>query len=499
MVQVKIELAKRDALISAKEATTSVVKKLKLQFRNKINLPVYTGQTILGENQKPIQIALVDALTDQIVTTGTDSAAKLEILGFRVGGCDDEDEGSWSYAELQEKVLSERRGRRILQGNTHLQLKEGVGFANKFWFTHNSEHTRNGLYRLVAVIEDADLMNGVEVALTETFVMKDYRFTYHEKHPCPALSDKVYRLQKISHNGNRYRRLKDAAVYTVKDLLRLLYTDPNQLEDILNLKASSKSWDEIVNNAQASNGVFLYLNPRNKVKAGVVLDAKLQLKALIVEPHLYVAANQLTEQQKVETQDLVKFASEHFDLLRPFDHEAALKDHLQSGTSLPPVRIKDGSPRPPLQVTKASHSLNNSNHKPIVTTQSERGKEKVLDDSEIPSTNYYQEHISLHSANYGAAAEPGTSSQAVESFLDTIFDINGPIMESLQLDSFLNEIRGILNDGPSECQLNPEMVSLCNIARERWTKVSKLLRRNSVRERIGLSRGIQPLKKQRCC
>ncbi|MFS7999559.1 hypothetical protein Hanom_Chr12g01167721 [Helianthus anomalus] len=57
---------------------------------------------------------------------------------------------------------------------------------------------------------------------------------------------------------------------------------------------------------------------------------------------------------------------------------------------------------------------------------------------------------------------------------------------------------GILNESSNECQCNPAIVSLCNIARERWTKVSKLLRRNSVRERISLSQGIQPLKKQRC-
>lgn len=68
---------------------------------------------------------------------------------------------------------------------------------------------------------------------------------------------------------------------------------------ILKLKAASKSWEEMVNNAQASNGMFLYLDPRNELKTGVVLDVKLQLKALIVEPRLYIAVNRLTEQQKV--------------------------------------------------------------------------------------------------------------------------------------------------------------------------------------------------------
>ncbi|KAI3761347.1 hypothetical protein L1987_51760 [Smallanthus sonchifolius] len=435
-VKQEIELAKQELLISMKEnpenkASTSVLKKLKLQFRNKIALPAFTGMPLLGENKKPIEIALVDSLSGEIVI----SAAKLEILGFRVG----DDDGSWTYEDLQEKILSARNGRRILQGDTH-----------------------------------------------------------REKHPCPSLSDKVIHLQKISPNGARYKRLKNAEVYTVNDLLRLLYTDPKQLEKILELKASCKCWDAIVKNAQASSGMFLYLDPRNEHKTGVVLDAKLQLKAVIVEPHLYIAVNQLSEQQKANTQDLVKFASEHFDMLRPFEHETSLKEHLQPGALLPSVRITDGPPRPSSQVTKASHGLTNSYHKPFVTTQSERGKEKVpFDDEMIHSTNEYVPN----GLNFGIATEPGTSSRSVESFLDTCelmnkFDINSPM-----LNEFLKDAIDFLNESPNECQSNPATVSFCAIARarSRWTKVSKLLRRNSVRERISLSQAIQPLKKQRCC
>ncbi|KAM0060554.1 putative CALMODULIN-BINDING PROTEIN60 [Helianthus debilis subsp. tardiflorus] len=506
---VRDELAKQKALISLKEipenkVSTSGPKRFKLQFRNKIALPVYTGRPLSGVNDTHIEIAVIDALSGQIVNTGAESSAKLEIFGFRVG---DED-GRWTYAEFQEKILSERKGKRTLQGKTSLQLKEGVAFVDKkISITHNSGHTRNGLYRLVATVVDAALMDGVEVAWTETFLVKDNRITYHEKHTRPSLSDEVYRLHEIRHNGPRYQRLKEAEVYTVKDLLKLVYADPKRLEKILKLKASSNSWNKIVKNAQASNGMFLYLDPRNEQKSGVVLDVKLQLKALIVEPRLYIAANQLSERQKVETQDLVKFASEHFDLLRPFDHETALEEHLQSGTSLPPVGVADGPPRPSSLVINTSNSLNNSKGKPFVTTQSERGKEKVaFDDETVPSTNDYQEHVSFHPSNLnspsvfnsGAATEPGTSSQVVESIFDAILDIDSPILCS-QFNSILNEMCGILNESSNECQCNPAIVSLCNIARERWTKVSKLLRRNSVRERISLSQGIQPLKKQRCC
>ena len=67
---------------------------------------------------------------------------------------------------------------------------------------------------------------------------------------------------------------------------------------ILKLRASN-IWNDIVNNAQASSGMFLYLDPSNQEKTGVVLNAKLQLKGLIAEPHNYVPVDQLSSKQKV--------------------------------------------------------------------------------------------------------------------------------------------------------------------------------------------------------
>ncbi|KAF5811127.1 putative CALMODULIN-BINDING PROTEIN60 [Helianthus annuus] len=171
--------------------------------------------------------------------------------------------------------------------------------------------------------------------------------------------------------------MQDEKVETVRDLLILLYTDPKQLENLLELKASSKRWVEIVRNAQASNGMFLYLNPR---KSGVVLDVRRQLKALIVEPHLYTPA---------EAQNLVKFASEHLMALDYFEDETSLKKHLQSDhgfTSLP--SITGGPPTTSSQVVVAC--LNNLNQTPFETSQSEQGKEKVpFDDEMIYATNYF--------------------------------------------------------------------------------------------------------------
>ncbi|MFS7971814.1 putative CALMODULIN-BINDING PROTEIN60 [Helianthus anomalus] len=498
IVEERLGVAKQEHLASLKEnplkktrASTSVLRRLKLKFRNRIGLPVYTGIPLLGENHTPIEVALVDTLTEQIVNTGTESTAKLEIMGFRV---DDDDDGGWTFKKFQERVMSERKGRRILQGNTCLQLKDGIGFVHEVRFTHDSKHTKNGSYRLGAIVVDAALMKQVEGACTETFVVKDKRSKFYENHPYPFLSDKVYHLENIRYKGTRYKRLQDENVETVRDLLILLYTDPKQLEDLLELKASSKRWGEIVKNAQSSNGMFLYLDPR---KSGVVLDVRRQLKALIVEPHLYTPVNHLTDRQEDEAQNLVKFASQHLKALDYFEDETSLKKHLQSDpgfTSLP--SITDGPPTTSSQVAEACS--NNLNQTPFETSQSERGKEKVpFDDEMIYATNYYQEHISFHPPTLngpnGVNFWSATSSQAAEPLIDTFGLVNTPDISS----DIINYVSAILSESPNvECL---STVSVCSIAGTRWRKVSKLLRRNSVRERIGLSQGMQPLKKQKCC
>ncbi|PWA94216.1 CALMODULIN-BINDING PROTEIN60 [Artemisia annua] len=553
LVEEQIGLAKQETMKrnAVNNTSTSDLKNLKLQFRNEIALPVFTGMPLLAKNQTPIEIALVDVVTDKIVNIGFASTAKLEITGFRVG----DDIGGCTFEEFQERIVSERKGKRILQGDTCLQLKEGVGFIHKISFTHNSKHTKSGLYRLRATVVDAALMNEVEVAWSETFVMKDRRSTYYEKHQHPFLSAKVYHLQQISYKGTRFKHLKDAGVITVKDFLTLLYTDLARLEDILDLKASSKIWNDIVKSAQSSNGLFLYLDPSNERKTGVVLNVKLQLRALIVEPRQYIPVDHLSHTQKANNQSLVKFASEHLEMVEPFEDETSLTEYLQSGTgltslpfasqSLGTCKITNGPPTPFSQVTYASsglteatESVNNSNFHTgqstndtsIVTSQSERGKEKVtFDDERVYSKNYYQEYILSHPPNPEGlykldsltttahnATEPGSSSPAVKSLLDAFgidkYDLfNQSIEEWEDLQHLMNNDYDIhlecLNNewhsDPADSDagvvtMAAQSVSVA-IAGTRWRRVFELLRGNFVRKRISRSQGIQSHKKQRCC
>nr|GEW70265.1 calmodulin-binding protein 60 [Tanacetum cinerariifolium] len=384
-------------------------------------MPVYTGKPLLGENGTAIKIALVDAITGQTVSTGPESMAKLEIVGFPVPG-DDNNDDSWTFEDFQEKIMSDKKGKGTLKGNTFLHLKEGVCFISDIHFTHTSEHNKKGWYRLGAGIVDAALMNGVEVARTEAFSMKDGRAIYSEKCLHPRLSDKVSHLHQIGNKGTRYERLEKANVKTVRDMLILLYTDQKRLEDILKLKAASKIWADIVNNAQASNGMFLYLDQSNEPKAGVVINAKLELKAFIEESHRYIPVNQLSDKQKANSQLLVKLAIKHLKTLKYFEDETSIKRSLQSSTSIISSQSENrglwtcktamGPPRPSSHETYSSPDLTESpnnlnsnmgqhtNRAPIVTPQPDTLKEKVpFDDVNLYSTNDAEHNFGTFTAH----------------------------------------------------------------------------------------------------
>jgi hypothetical protein len=56
-----------------------------------------------------------------------------------------------------------------------------------------------------------------------------------KRHP-PELDDEVYRLEEISKDGTYHKRLQNAEIFTVKDLLKALNNDANKLrKDVENL------------------------------------------------------------------------------------------------------------------------------------------------------------------------------------------------------------------------------------------------------------------------
>ncbi|WOL20437.1 hypothetical protein Cni_G29242 [Canna indica] len=89
---------------------------MQLKFKNKLSLPTFTGSRIEGEDSSTISVALVDALSGQVVTT---------------------------------------------------DLTEGIGVLGELSFTDNSSWIRSRKFRLGARIVDGHFNRIAERGLTE--------------------------------------------------------------------------------------------------------------------------------------------------------------------------------------------------------------------------------------------------------------------------------------------------------------------------------------------
>ena len=71
----------------------SAGRELRLQFRNKLALPLFTGGKVEGEGGAPIHIYLQDAVSGSLVTEGPEASHKVDILVLEgdFGNDDDED------------------------------------------------------------------------------------------------------------------------------------------------------------------------------------------------------------------------------------------------------------------------------------------------------------------------------------------------------------------------------------------------------------------------
>ncbi|KAJ9559853.1 hypothetical protein OSB04_005013 [Centaurea solstitialis] len=217
-------------------ASTSGSQALQLQFLNGISTPVSTGMDIKGEDRKPFTIALVDG-TGEIVKTGAGAAAKVEIVALE-GDCNDDEAENWSSHEFNNKIICDWNGKKVLQGNTFLNLEKGVGSVDKISFTHNSTWKKKRNCRL-----GARCVNGIFAteAKTESFLVRDKRKHSNEKHDIPYLQDAVWRLYKIGKKGNLTKSLTQAKIKTVGDFIARLYLNRQSLEEIFDREKHAKS------------------------------------------------------------------------------------------------------------------------------------------------------------------------------------------------------------------------------------------------------------------
>ncbi|KAK2965125.1 hypothetical protein RJ640_005288, partial [Escallonia rubra] len=320
-VKEEVESALRKYLTSmkrscGKEIQPSETRSLQLQFLNALSLPVFTGTRIEGEECTTLKLALRDAVTWQVVSSGPESSAKVEIVVLE-GDFDGDEGDNWVLEEFRTNIVREREGKKpLLSGDVILNLKEGIGFVGEISFTDNSSWTRSRKFRLGArVVDNCDGIR-IREAKTDSFIVRDHRGELYKKHHPPSLFDEVWRLENIEKEGAFHERLSRENVSTVRDFLVLLFVDPTRLRSILGTGMSTKMWEITVEHARTcvlDKKLYLY-PPGSQQKTRVVFNVVGQLMGLF------------SDDQYADALNLIISAYKNWEEVVAFDDEASLVD-----------------------------------------------------------------------------------------------------------------------------------------------------------------------------
>ncbi|XP_057465921.1 calmodulin-binding protein 60 A-like isoform X2 [Actinidia eriantha] len=300
---------------------SSKPRNLELQFQNKPALSVLTGAHIKGEDGSSIKIALIDVVKREVVKSGLEASAKVEILVLRADP--DGDEGHvWTPVEFKLNIVTDRKVN--LRKKAFVKLKEGMGSIGEIYFPNSRFSMKKCQLRLEARIDGT--FNGARVreAKSDTFTLEDYRKTYVKKHDFPSLSDEVWRLKNISRRGQCKKRLHKKNIKTVKDFLKKFFLDREGLQDILGNGMSDKELNETVEHGLKCklDNRYLYCHPGYQPITGIVFDDVGQVMGRLVESH-YVPVAYLAENEKAEAQKLVVSAFEHWRDVSKYDESSS--------------------------------------------------------------------------------------------------------------------------------------------------------------------------------
>ncbi|KAG8496601.1 hypothetical protein CXB51_007744 [Gossypium anomalum] len=342
VVKEEVEVALRKHLNNMKrnggKDVNSTSRSLQLQFLNNLSLPVFTGTRIEAEECSAIKVAIVDSLTGQIVSSGLESSAKVEVVVLE-GDFDGDEGDNWALEEFKNNIVREREGKKpLLAGDAFLTLTGGTGLVGEISFSDNSSWTRSRRFRLGARVVDGSDGTRVREAKTESFIVRDHRGELYKKHHPPSLSDEVWRLEKIGKDGAFHKRLSRENINCVKDFLTMLFIDPPRLRHILGTGMSAKMWEVTVEHSRTcvlDNRMHLYCPPGSQQKSGVVFNIVGQVMGLLSECQ-YNTIDKLSETEKIEAQNLVISALQHWEEVVSFDDEASLtssvKGEISNGT-----------------------------------------------------------------------------------------------------------------------------------------------------------------------
>ncbi|KAL5212308.1 hypothetical protein ABZP36_023155 [Zizania latifolia] len=299
---------------------------LQLKFTSRLSLPLFTGGKVEGEQGAAIHVVLLDANTGVAVTSGPESYAKLDVLVLE-GDFDKEEDEGWTEEEFKSHIVKEREGKRpLLTGDLQVTLKEGVGTIGELIFTDNSSWIRSRKFRL-GLRAAPGFCEGIRVreAKTEAFTVKDHRGELYKKHYPPALKDDVWRLEKIGKDGAFHKKLNASGIYMVEDFLQLLVRDQQRLRSILGSGMSNKMWESLVEHAKTcvlsgKHYIYYAVDSRN---VGAIFNNIYEFTGLIADDQ-FISAENLTDNQKIYADALVKKAYEDWMHVVEYDGKALL-------------------------------------------------------------------------------------------------------------------------------------------------------------------------------
>ncbi|GMI88877.1 hypothetical protein like AT2G18750 [Hibiscus trionum] len=300
-------------------------RRLQLRFVDKLPSTIFTGNKVEAENGNPIRIVLLDATSQTMVSSGSLSSIKIEIVVLN-GDFGADERQDWSDNEFNASVLREREGRRpLVTGDLNVTLVDGVGTVDNVVFTDNSSWIRSRKFRLGArIVQNFSGEVTIREATSEAFMVKDHRGELYKKHYPPHLLDEVWRLERIAKDGAFHARLASKNIRNIKDFLRLQVTDPSTLRNILGGGISNRVWDTIIEHALScvldDDEWYTYYGAAHRV--GLLLNSIYQVVEVTFDGQNYMPVEKLTFSQKLLVEDAKRQAYKNVQDLVLIDRRA---------------------------------------------------------------------------------------------------------------------------------------------------------------------------------
>ncbi|KAG9133009.1 hypothetical protein Leryth_015388 [Lithospermum erythrorhizon] len=167
--------------------------------------------------------------------------------------------------------------------------------------------------------------------------------TVYKKHYPPALSDEVWRLEKIGKGGSFHKRLNREGICSVEDFLRLVVRDLQKLRNILGSGMSNKMWEVLLEHAKTTvlSGKLYVYYPDESRNVGAVFNNIYELIGLIANDQYYTA-DSLSDSQKVFVDSLVKKAYDNWNQVVEYDGKSLLAVNQNDNSSLNRNKLQEG-------------------------------------------------------------------------------------------------------------------------------------------------------------